>query len=270
MCNNKCKNIECKNSTVGKRVYCSLKCRNFYVNKYLRDYSKNAESLSREFVKEYESNPKYCLCCNKKIPYEKKGNKYCNHSCAATHTNPTSVRGSYNVSESGRKSLSKSALKNFHGIEGDNIVMIKDIPINCKGCGKLVSYQKRVLYCSSECKKKHKRKHLTAYTKYRADAQFTFNLSDYPDEFNFSLIEEYGWYKPKNRGDNIGGVSRDHIFSVREGFEQGVAPKMISHPANCRLMIHSKNISKNKRSDISLSELTEKINSWNKKYGVVA
>ena len=36
----KCKNIECVNMTIGKRVYCSLVCRNYYVNKYLRDYTK--------------------------------------------------------------------------------------------------------------------------------------------------------------------------------------------------------------------------------------
>ena len=84
------------------------------------------------------------------------------------------------------------------------------------------------------------------YQKYRLDCNFKFNLSDYKDEFDFSLVEKYGWYSPTNKNDNISGVSRDHMLSVREGFENGIDPNIISHPANCRLMIHSENISKNK------------------------
>ena len=35
----------------------------------------------------YERNPKYCLTCGKKLPYEKRNGKFCNSSCAATYTN---------------------------------------------------------------------------------------------------------------------------------------------------------------------------------------
>ncbi len=31
--------------------------------------------------------PSNCLTCSKEIPYEKRGNKFCNHSCAASFTN---------------------------------------------------------------------------------------------------------------------------------------------------------------------------------------
>ena len=34
----KCKNIECNKEIEKNRIYCSFKCRNFYVNKNLRDY----------------------------------------------------------------------------------------------------------------------------------------------------------------------------------------------------------------------------------------
>lgn len=43
-----CKNIECDKQTEGKRVYCSMTCRNYYVNKYMRDYTKNGEGLSKK------------------------------------------------------------------------------------------------------------------------------------------------------------------------------------------------------------------------------
>jgi predicted nucleic acid-binding Zn ribbon protein len=36
---------------------------------------------------EYNKNPKLCECCGKPIPWEKRQNKYCSHSCAAKITN---------------------------------------------------------------------------------------------------------------------------------------------------------------------------------------
>ena len=35
----------------------------------------------------YEQSPKICGCCNNPIPYKKRVNKYCSHSCAASSTN---------------------------------------------------------------------------------------------------------------------------------------------------------------------------------------
>lgn len=252
MCRKKCKNVECDITIPENRTYCSLKCRNVYVNKHVRDYSKIAESLSQDAVEAYEAKPKLCKCCGKKIPYEKRRNTYCNSSCQSSVTSKERTLSETVKQEANRKRREK--------------LLSKDT-VDCLECGTKIRKTLRRKFCSDQCRRENKRKHLSAYAKYKADAQFTFNLSDFPDEFNFDLIREYGWYKPKNRGNNIGGVSRDHIFSVKEGFEKGVDPKLISHPANCRLMIHSKNISKNKRSDISLSELKEKISSWNSKYG---
>jgi hypothetical protein len=81
----KCKNIECNNETIGKRVYCSLTCRNVYVNKYLRDYSKNGAGISGE--KGYYENPKKCLKCDSILKYEQRRGDYCGHGCAASVNN---------------------------------------------------------------------------------------------------------------------------------------------------------------------------------------
>lgn len=102
---------------------------------------------------------------------------------------------------------------------------------------------------------------------YRADCAFKFNLSDYPDEFDFSLIESHGWYKPKNRGDNLNGVSRDHAVSVRYGFDHNIPSKHLAHPANCILMRHGENVSKYSKNSMSYEELLNRIDSWDKKYG---
>ena len=93
-------------------------------------------------------------------------------------------------------------------------------------------------------------------------------MNDYPDEFDFELIEQYGWYKAKNRGNNLNGVSRDHMYSVKEGFLNKVDPKILAHPANCRLIRHNDNVSKGSKSTITLEQLLERIRIWNKKYNL--
>jgi len=54
------------------------------------------------------------------------------------------------------------------------------------------------------------------------------------------------------------------MYSVRQGFENKIDPKHIAHPANCKLMIHTDNISKNKKSSITHDELLDKILEWDK------
>ena len=106
----------------------------------------------------------------------------------------------------------------------------------------------------------------TEFENYRADCAFKFNLSDYPDEFDFSLIESFGWYKPKNRGNNLIGISRDHMISVRYGFDNKIPPEHLSHPANCMLLKHGENVSKGTKNSITYEELLKRIESWNRKY----
>ena len=102
---------------------------------------------------------------------------------------------------------------------------------------------------------------------YRADCAFKFNLSDYPTEFDFTLIESYGWYKPTNKGNNLIGISRDHAVSIRYGFDHSLPTVHLAHPAKTILMQHSKNVSKGKKISLSYEELLERIEAWDKKYG---
>lgn len=113
---------------------------------------------------------------------------------------------------------------------------------------------------------KHVRERRPGFINYRADTAFKFNLKDYPDEFNFTLVEQYGWYSPKNKGNNLSGVSRDHMVSVRYGFDHNIDPAIIAHPANCRLILQSQNASKNKKNEITYEELLVRIARWNNKY----
>lgn len=221
----KCKNVECENEVKENRTYCSLTCRNVYVNKHLRDYSKNGAGLSGK--KEYYENPKKCEKCNSIILYEKRRGKYCNHSCAASETNKIRV-----ISEEEKvRTNEKRREKMENKYRGE---IIENIFIKCKCCENEIKSNLRIKFCSISCKKNFQRRNMTEFQKYKRDCLFKFNLADYEDEFDFSLIEKYGWYKATNNGNNLDGISRDHMYSIRDGFDNNIDPKLISHPANCK------------------------------------
>ena len=143
----------------------------------------------------------------------------------------------------------------------------KDNPNTCKKCNKILTYKKRrFIYCSKNCQREEQTKNRENLKTYRSSCTFKFCLNDYPDEFDFSLIEEYGWYSPTNKNNNLDGISRDHMFSIRNGYELSIDPNIIAHPANCRLMKHTDNFKKKSKSSISLKELIERIRYWDKKY----
>jgi len=265
----KCKNTECNNNTEGKRIYCSLSCRSYYVNKYIRsyaglhDYIKQKKAVSK---KEYELNPSFCKQCNHTISFDKRRNIFCSQSCAATHTNLNRI-------VENRKPLSSKALKNIRYSNRKRrpewLEYYEHHPNRCKQCNTTLNYKKRNnKFCTRLCGNKYARKTISEYRKYQLDTKFNFNLSDYSDEFNFKLIEQYGWYTAKNRGDNHTGVSRDHMFSVNAGFAAGIPPGIISHPANCNLMIHANNVKKYTNCSITIDELKYKIEQWNIKYKI--
>lgn len=144
---------------------------------------------------------------------------------------------------------------------------------NCKLCDVILLEAQRArknVFCSRVCANQHRsnfyRENMEEKRKYRLDCSFKFNLKDYPDSFDFSLIEEYGWYSAANRGNNLNGVSRDHMYSVMEGYRNNIDPKLLSHPANCRLMRHNDNVAKCDKSTITIEELKKRIKEWEEKY----
>ncbi len=47
----------------------------------------NAKAKSLKSINKYNDSPKYCKGCETKIPYEKRSNVFCNHSCSAKTNN---------------------------------------------------------------------------------------------------------------------------------------------------------------------------------------
>lgn len=255
----KCEN--CENDAKNENKYCSLKCRNIYVNKYLRDYSKNSEGLKKKGLikkEKYEKDPKFCKECNNMIPYEKKYNNFCNKSCSASFTNKNRNNRNRNFSEDGLRKMMENlkkgcySNKRFKKVKKEYYSDIK----RCKYCNKMLIFKKRKnIFCNITCKNDYHTSMRTKVKNYKKECKFKFKIIDFPNEFNLQLIEKYGWYSPSNGRNNLNGVSRDHMISVMEGFNNNIDPKILSHPANCQLMRHNDNISKNNKSSISVEEL---------------
>ncbi len=171
------------------------------------------------------------------------------------------------MSEEGKKILSESAYKNLFYFSEDK-KMYYDEPIKCINCNSVLEFRFRNrLFCNIKCKKAYYTRNTDNYELYNVLAKFKFSLNRYVDNFDFKLIEKYGWYKAKNNGDNVEGVSRDHMFSIKEGFRQKINPLLISHPANCELIINKQNQSKNDNCSLTLEKLLEKIKIFENKYG---
>ena len=128
----------------------------------------------------------------------------------------------------------------------------------CRFCGEQKLIHKHKIICE-ECGIKY-------YKIYRPLCEFDFNIYDYKNEFELSLINEYGWYSPTNKRNNLNGISKDHIYSVKDGFINKIDYKIIKHPANCQLLKHVDNNKKKCQSLITLDELLLKIKKWDEKF----
>lgn len=144
------------------------------------------------------------------------------------------------------------------------------IEITCPSCSNIFkSLRLTAKYCSKKCRGIAHRKsdgHKLLLTTYRNITKFDFALNKYPDEFDFDLIRQHGWYSARNRGNNLNGVSRDHIVPVTFGWTNDIDPDIIKHPANCQLLLHNDNVSKGNKVDLTIEQLLEKIKIWDIKY----
>jgi hypothetical protein len=216
--------------------FCSLSCSNFY--------RANEQRTKKKL--EYNKNPKKCKNCSISLLFDKRMNMYCSHSCSAKSTNCIPRR---------RGPIAKNKPK-YSTIKFMFCEFSKQWYSNRNPDGSFCRISPYIK---------------TAKEQYYSAARFRFNVYNYPDEFDLKLIDTVGWYtcpgkKRKNDTKNIYGVSRDHIISVSYGFKYGIDPKIISHPANCRIMLHSDNKKKSDSSDLTVDQLLVRIKQWNEKY----
>lgn len=101
-----------------------------------------------------------------------------------------------------------------------------------------------------------KDKATTELRAYREECAFTFNPYDYLSVDGFGLLQEFGMFSPRK---NPNGVTRDHMVSVKFGFDNGIDPSIIKHPANCQYMSNKDNARKNFSCSITIEQLMERI-----------
>lgn len=196
-------------------------------------------------IDEYMKSPKQCFECSSVLPYSSRRNKFCNHSCSASHQN------------------NNSSFKRRGPVPKIKYPFSKVEPRICEYTGKTWWYNGRYRKLSPYRK--------SLKDQYYDKCAFKFNIYHYPNIFDLSLIEQHGWYScpGRKRGSgvkNTKGVSRDHKVSRKEAFENSYDPYYISHVMNCDLILHSKNKSKEHRSSMSYEELIIKVNEYEKSH----
>ena len=178
MLNNFMKTSTCQNcfntfnvtrGSLGK--FCCLSCGTSFRNRIKLEKSRI----------EYDKNPVKCRCCYHILSYEKRKNKFCSHSCASKVTNKIPRKRGPNASE---KLL-------FSKIDFIFCNHTKRYYSNRNSDG---SFRRSSPYIK------------TIKEKYYSSARFKFNVYHYPEEFDLSLIEKYGWYTcpGKKRKGNSG------------------------------------------------------------------
>ena len=243
-----------------------------------------ANSLRSAFKKksikrygDFETFIVVCSTCNKSFNVIE-GNKvhplksqyFCSRSCANSR-GPRSESFKEKVLKKW-KSKSKLDLLDIQAKRSSNIDIPKEKIYQekkCPGCGNMfyVYHKNAKISCSRSCfLLPFKIERQGTLRDYRGMCTFKFALRDFPTSFDFSLVEQNGWYTAKNRGNNLNGVSRDHIVSVQYGFDNNIDPLIISHPANCPLLRHNDNVSKGKKSNMTIEELVLKIQEWDDRY----
>ncbi len=229
-----------------------------------REILKNRIALHEKVC---ETKKSICIECN--TPYIKKDHpqKFCSQMCSGKHNNKIKYDNGYVMSDAGRKSISgkiKDYNRSVGKVNGDDEILCK----TCKCPFKRKTKKRK--FCSIKCSDGYRLSQLDPelYSNYRLACKFKFSLNAFPKEFDFTLIDLFGWFNPGRNGirKNINGISRDHIVSVKYGFKNGVSPDIISHPANCRLMRQNDNVSKSAKCGMTLDELLEKIRLWEEKY----
>lgn len=110
------------------------------------------------------------------------------------------------------------------------------------------------------------KKDIEIYYKESNWKQNMFNLID--DEKQLKLLKEYRVF---NATKNPNGVVRDHMYSRRSGFENGVFPEILRHPCNCQILTSRDNLMKKRQryidgDHLTLDELFARIINYKKKW----
>lgn len=228
-----------------------------------QQYVNNREIEKQQHMQKWIIEQHKCENCGEVMTKYYGSGRFCSRSCAnkRSHSEETKKKISESMKNVDITPLHKGGYKQRTTEEGVNPSVTF-----CRFCGNIIQNNNKA-FCNNSCKTSFYRANLTNKKAYWGLCKFTFNLSLYPKYFDMQLIIRYGMYSASNRGNNLNGVSRDHLFSVKQGFVLGVDPYYISHPANCKLVLHKTNQKKNDKCSISIQELIKRVEQFNLHYG---
>ena len=203
-----------------------------------------------------------CENCNIEHSGEYGTGRFCGVKCArgfSTKAKRDQINKAVSLKQTGRK-LSEEHKGNINR----NRKYKEKVIWHCIRCNKEMQtiLSKKGRYCSRRCWINYEDSVKGQFEEYRQKCKFTFDVKEFPGRFDLALLEQLGWYGPTNKRNNLTGVSKDHMVSVKDGFIKNIDPSIISHPANCALLPHKKNQSKGSKSSIQLDELLERIRCW--------
>jgi hypothetical protein len=259
---------------------CSLVCSNIWCSNNNREVAQ--EKMKRR-VKKYNSNPAICKSCGAIFSYDQRKKSFCNRSCSATFNNKLrqpisletkikrskSVKKFYEHRKSNRSSMDINQKVNEicnKRLTGEKLPTVECMGLYTKVYQNICKKTGIVFFS-----KTYKKYHPTVYKDrdhYKLLCRFDFSIKEYSSWFAYAnkIIKEHGWYSPYNKKNNLTGCSRDHLYSISDGYKNNIDPKIISHPANCHIVTHTENQKKHKNSSITLEELMERIKLFDEKY----
>ena len=97
--------------------------------------------------------------------------------------------------------------------------------------------------------------------KYYNECDFRFSGKLLPYVVGAELLKAHKFCNQSNPSFN--GITKDHRVSRKYGFEHNIDPYLISHPANCELMLRNENSSKSDKCSITVEQLIEEVEWWN-------
>ncbi len=169
--------------------YCSYACRNIMINKN-KDYKNQSEKISKSLKKRKKELDKNIIT---KIV---KCNNYlrCNTEFEVKSNNKREFKEKYYCCIFCARAVSGLASKGSYKKWNDKFLKTPRIK-KCPYCEKEHFLMRK--YCSDECVRAYKRKHLDNYKKYYNNALFKFSLNSYNEEFDFTLIKNTDGIKLK-------------------------------------------------------------------------
>lgn len=173
----------------------------FKLNKSHLDFIEKQKKRTEQCLNEYLANPKKCLYCEEAISFEKRSNKFCNSSCAASYNN-------------------KGILRNKKYYEIIRLQQ-KDKEKICLHCNKtFYPKRKRQKYCSIKCGNEKGRKDL----KEKIEKEERFKKYNVPitqlDEYQSLNKERFGWKIEGivKKDDYLYAIVKEHPNAIKHGY----------------------------------------------------